>query len=240
MYGNWQPSFWPCCASRFSARPCRRPKDRAAAEAGGGGGGGGGDIPDYGDLIILYRDVDGVPIPSPAVLVTDPETGELVDGGLCWQPIAFRGRRRRGFPLAAVRRQWLPVYTDDRPGIPVESVHLWRRAAGARLTQEADFGRMNDARAPDTVFESQLADAVVSLATADCITLDPAGRMVHSRVDDDIVVSKTIDSPLQNLAIYRQLMLNGRHRGCFAGRCGRTRHPRHRGQGTRCRLRQDR
>ena len=68
---------------------------------------------------------------------------------------------------------------------------------------------MNDARAPDSVFESQLADAVVSLATADCITLDPAGRMVHSRVDGDIVVSKTIDSPLQNLAIYRELMLNG-------------------------------
>ena len=53
------------------------------------GGGGGGAAPDYGDLIILYRDDNGVPIPSPAVQVPDPETGLLVDGGLCWQPIAF-------------------------------------------------------------------------------------------------------------------------------------------------------
>ena len=48
--------------------------------AGNGGGGGGGDaeIPDYGDLIKLYRDVDGVPIASPLLVdeFVDPETGE--------------------------------------------------------------------------------------------------------------------------------------------------------------------
>ena len=51
--------------------------------------GSGMEPPDYGDLIILYRDINGVPIPSDSVMVEDPETGLLVDGGLCWQPIAF-------------------------------------------------------------------------------------------------------------------------------------------------------
>jgi hypothetical protein len=69
-------------------------------------------------------------------------------------------------------------------------------------TQEVDFGRVNEARSPDEVFAAQLADVVVNLATSDCVvSLDPAGRMVTS--------AGTIDSPLQNLAIYRQLMLTG-------------------------------
>ena len=81
-------------------------------------------------------------------------------------------------------------------------------AAGCSgCTQEVDFGRINEARSPDTVFDAQLEDVVVNLATADCITLDPAGRLVASRVDADRTVSSsTIDSPLQNLAIYRQLI----------------------------------
>jgi len=198
-------------ATIFSAVLCLTFSGAALSSAkgpgsgGGGGGGGGGEIPDYGDLIILYRDANGVPIPSPAVSVTDPETGETVDGGLCWQPIAFN-----------VNTEACPadcVVTSDPEGANVVDVNQFNCGVAtgcSGCTQEADFGRMNDARAPDSVFESQLADVVVNLATADCITLDPAGRMVHSRVgDDDSVVSKTIDSPLQNLAIYRELMLNG-------------------------------
>jgi hypothetical protein len=65
-----------------------------------------------------------------------------------------------------------------------------------------------------------LDDVLVNLATADCVGLDPAGRLVASTVtvtpaseegEEDIVTvtNGTIDSPLQNLAIYRQLMLTG-------------------------------
>jgi len=175
---------------------------KGPGSGGGGGGGGGGDIPDYGDLIILYRDANGVPIPSDATLVPDPETGYLVDGGLCWQPIAFNVGTE-ACPAACVEE------ATDPATVKVDQYNCGVATGCSGCTQEADFGRMNEARAPDRVFESQLADAVVSLATADCITLDPAGRLVHSRVDGDIVVSKTIDSPLQNLAIYRELMLNG-------------------------------
>jgi hypothetical protein len=93
--------------------------------------------------------------------------------------------------------------------IPVDPATCAVTSACATCTQEVDFGRINEARSPDTVFESQLEDVIVNLATADCVTLDPAGRLVTSRVVDGTVITGAIDSPLQNLAIYRQLMLSG-------------------------------
>jgi len=77
------------------------------------------------------------------------------------------------------------------------------------LTQEVDFGRTSVVRSPVTVLEQQMDDVIVNLATSDCTTLDPAGRLVTSTVTDGVVSSAAIDSPLQNLAIYRQLMLTG-------------------------------
>jgi hypothetical protein len=170
---------------------------------GGGGDGGGGTAPDFGDLIILYRDDNGVPIPSAEVLVEDPETGLLVDGGLCQQPIAFNVTDTLLCPASC------QVITTTPATVSVGQLNCAVTAGCEGCTQEVDFGRINSARAPANVFESQLADVVVSLATADCTTLDPAGRLVASRVVDDVVSTSTIDSPLQNLAIYRQLMLTG-------------------------------
>ncbi len=190
--------------------------DTVSAARGGNPGpppgkGGGGDVPDYGDLIILYRDERGVPIPSPAVTVPDPETGLPVDGGLCWQPIASGD-----FPEG-----WVPpndrtvvptelVTVDGGWLIPVDQYNCAVEAAFATLTQEVDFGRINEARSPETVFASQLEDVVVKLATADTTSLDPAGRLVASTCGaDEPTTTSTVDSPLQNLAIYRQLMLTG-------------------------------
>ena len=85
-------------------------------------------------------------------------------------------------------------------------------------TQEVDFGRnLSVVRSPVSVLEQQLDDVVVNLSTADCISLDPAGRLVTSIVvpsteDPSVppaVLSGAIDSPLQNLAIYWQLMQTG-------------------------------
>jgi len=80
-------------------------------------------------------------------------------------------------------------------------------------THEVEFGRLNEARSSDEVFNSQLQDVVVNLATSDCVvTLDPAGRMVTGTVDataPDGYTTSAIDSPLQNLAIYRQLIQTG-------------------------------
>ena len=148
--------------------------------------GGDNEPPDLGDLIILYRDADGVPI----------LTNEI---DLCQQPIAF--------PSDACE-----VECDDSEPclVPVNPETCGVVAGYESCTREVDFGRVNEARSPETVFETQLEDVIVNLATADCITLDPAGRLVTSRVNDDgLVTTSAIDSPLQNLAIYRQLILTG-------------------------------
>ena len=159
-------------------------------------GGGDGAAPDFGDLIKLYRDDDGVPYLT-------------ADG--CWQPLPSDTCDTTVCGLVAGVDGVLEI-----PGsplvIPVAPDSCGVLAACAACTEEVDFGRINEARSPASVFEAQLEDVVVSLATADCVTLDPAGRLVASQAPDDTTLdnlAKTIDSPLQNLAIYRQLMLTG-------------------------------
>lgn len=158
---------------------------------GGPGGGGGGDVttPDYGDLIILYRDDWGVPV---------------LDANSCQQPIGFPGNNI-DCPIpegcGGADPCLVPLMETDPPTCAIEPNF-------AACTDEADFGRTNTARSSDAVLESQLEDVIIGLAIADCTTLDPAGRMVHSRVDD-LLVTTTIDSPLQNLAVYNQLMREG-------------------------------
>jgi hypothetical protein len=174
------------------------------------GKGGGGGAPDYGDLIVIHRDEYGVPIPSPAVQVQDPETGLLVDGGLCWQPVAAEASEDLDFLFAGeYDDNGDPVYTADRRGIPVDQYTCGVEAEFATLTQEVEFGRINEARSPDDVFASQLEDVVTKLAIADTTSLDPAGRMVASTCSRNVFATSTIDSPLQSLAVYRQLMLTG-------------------------------
>ena len=172
-----------------------------------GGGDDGGAAPDFGDLIILYRDINGVPIPSPETTATDPD-GLPAPGGLCWQPIAFNVSDEPDTlcPTSCV--------VDSVPtGTGVVDVNQYNCGVAegcSGCTQEVDFGRINAVRSPDDVFDRQLEDVIVNLTTADCVTLDPAGRMVATRVaDDETVSSSTIDSPLQNLAISRQLLLTG-------------------------------
>ena len=64
-------------------------------------------------------------------------------------------------------------------------------------------------RSPVTVIEQSLGEVVTKLSTAQCTTLDPAGRLVNTSEIEGEVFSATIDSPLESLAIYRQLMLTG-------------------------------
>ena len=181
---------------------------------GGNGGGGGGDegAPDFGDLIILYRYDNGVPIPSDPVEVPNPETGATVWGGECWQPLAEEEFSYDGWtePEDRVVVPTASTAVDGGWLIPVDQYNCAVEAFFGAYTREVDFGRINEARSPESVFEAQLEDVVVKLATADSTSLDPAGRMVASNCgDDEETVTSTIDSPLQNLAVYRQLMLTG-------------------------------
>jgi hypothetical protein len=166
---------------------------------------GGGAAPDLGDLIVLYRDEYGLPIPTDAEQVPDPETGEPVEAGLCQQPLAAPD-----MPLPA---DGDIAACEPEPGesciIPVNPLTCSVLPAYAEYTQEVDFGRTSVIRAPDTVLEQALGEVITKLSTAQCTSLDPAGRLVNTSQIEDDVLSATIDSPLENLTIYWQLMLKG-------------------------------
>jgi hypothetical protein len=164
---------------------------------------------DFGDLIILYRDADGVPILTPG----DPAPGGT---GLCQQPLAFNEADPDDLcPDSCV----VPSIPAGEDVVEVDQSTCAVASGCEACTHEVEFGRLNEARSSDEVFNSQLQDVVVNLATSDCeVTLDPAGRMVTGKLltDDpsdpplpDEYTTSAIDSPLQNLAIYRQLIQTG-------------------------------
>lgn len=137
--------------------------------AGGGGKPGtgkkdtaGGDF--YGDLWIILRDENGVPILN-------------ADGFV--QPVDAEGNP-------------LPL---DEEGKPLDE----------DATLEVELGRLNVGRSPHSVLDGRLDEVITNLNTATALSLDPAGRLVLT-IDGE---EKTIDSPLENLAIYQALMTTG-------------------------------
>jgi hypothetical protein len=117
-----------------------------------------GDI--YGDLYIILRDENGVPVLTPEGWVQPID----VDGNL--------------IPL-------------DAEGEPVDE----------SLLQEVEFGRLSVSRSPSKVSDHALDEALAKLQSATTITVDEAGRLV--------VDGSTIDSPLENLALYEAIMKDG-------------------------------
>jgi len=150
-----------------------------------------GEPPDLGDIIVLYRDADGLPI---------------LTGDLCQQPLAAPGIT---LPADEDNPECVPASETESCVIPVDPVTCAVDPDYAMYTQEVDFGRTSVIRSPVSVLEASLEEAVTKLATAQCTTLDPAGRLVNTSAIEGEVLSATIDSPLENLAIYRQLMLMG-------------------------------
>lgn len=124
--------------------------------------GGGGDL--YGDLYVILRDDQGVPVLSDAGFV---------------QPVAEDGTL---IPL-------------DEEGHVIDET----------LVQEVDIGRLNVSRAPEDVLAGRSDEIVKLLNNADAISFDPAGRLIII-IDGE---ESTIDSPLENLAIYTALMDTG-------------------------------
>lgn len=146
----------------------------------------GNEPPDYGDLMILYRDAGGLPI-----LTADD----------CAQPVS-----------EDVWEGCATVPDGEHAGkcfVPVDPDTCAVVGEYAIYAEEVDFGRINEARAPADVFDAQLNEVILNLATAGCIDLDPAGRLVYSSLTEEGTVSFTTDSPLQQLSVYRQLMKYG-------------------------------
>jgi hypothetical protein len=181
--------------------------------------GSGNEPPDYGDLYILLRDVSGVPILTPGDLGECTATYPTAGTGCCQQPLAAEPFLGCLYPDGTVGDPGDTNY-EECIVIPVDPDYCTVESSYVTLTQEPEFNRLNEMRSPDAVFESQLQDVTFNLATAGCISLDPAGRLVAStkvgvndngtvETEDDfpLVETSTIDSPLGNLAIYRELML---------------------------------
>lgn len=143
-----------------------------AGEPGGKDGAGGGqpttagsakgDL--FGDLWVILRDDDGVPI--------------LTDEGFV-QPLDSEGN----------------TIELDEEGKPVDET----------LTLEVELGRLNVGRAPSKVLQTRADEVIAVLNSATDVSTDAAGRLVLT-VDGE---EKTIDSPLENLAIYVALLTQG-------------------------------
>ena len=72
---------------------------------------------------------------------------------------------------------------------------------------EVDFGRAAVARAPSKVIDKALTDALAKLTATDVVLgTDTAGRITYTVTIDDTTITNTIDSPLENLALYIDLM----------------------------------
>lgn len=122
-----------------------------------------GDL--YGDMYVILRDANGVPILTPEGFV---------------QPVDANGNP---IPLDA---EGAPI--DPTLAIPVE------------------FSRLSVGRSPSQVLDRRATEVVSMLSNATAITLDQAGRLVVTGPDG---VASTIDSPLENLALYVALMTTG-------------------------------
>jgi hypothetical protein len=129
------------------------------------------------------------------------------------QPIAFEAEMdANGEPVIDDKGLPVLIYED---GFPVESTEydalgytddgdLWIPYGVGPCSVE--FGRINIARAPASVLNQALREAVNTLDNADEIKLDFAGRLTASYNDGSY---KIIDSPRENMALYKELMTDG-------------------------------
>ena len=160
-----------------------------AGVKGGKSGGGGkpagagtkkGDL--FGDMVVILRDANGVPL-----LTTD---------GLV-QPIAY---------VYDASGNLVPYVVDGKlqtiPYDPVTGDLVTTINGVAVYTAEVDLGRLSVARAPTKVLDHSLTEALTKLTTSGAvIALDAAGRLTVNGV--------AIDSPLENLALYKTYIATG-------------------------------
>lgn len=137
-----------------------------------GGGSDKGDL--YGDQYVLLRDL------NPA------------DGGGNGEPLLDANGQ-----LILVGSDGSLIYFELDPATGDYEIPLDKVA----LVQSVELGRANVARAPDSVMEKSLNEAMSKIMAATVVDTDAAGRITVDGV--------AIDSPLENLALYQYLMTAG-------------------------------
>jgi len=142
----------------------------------------------FGDLVIILRDGNGVPI---------------LNGDGCQQPL---DETCQLIPLVGV-----PVSEaaaeDETELDPCDiDVNACGEILCTELLQEVDFGRLSVTRSPDSVMVSSYDEALKNLNGAALVTFDVAGRLAYAVDVEGVLEYKAIDSPLQNAAMYWRLM----------------------------------
>lgn len=134
----------------------------------------------FGDMVVVLRDVNGAPILTSAGLVQVIAYVYDASGNLV--PL----KDASGNPVVIPYNADGDLVTEIN-GVPVYSA-------------EVDLGRLSVGRAPSKVLDHSLTEALSKL-TAGTVTLDSTGRLAVDGV--------TIDSPLENLALYDKYMTTG-------------------------------
>jgi hypothetical protein len=147
----------------------------------------------YGDLYVIERDGNGIPITRS---FSYEDEGGTVDVD-CNQPLAEDCRMLKlwGDCIDDISCVFDPelhdaceVHDDD-----------------ADFVQEVSFGRASVARSQPFVLDSAYAEVLKTFNSASEISFDPAGRPMTISLEG----VKTIDAPLGNLGLFREVMTNG-------------------------------
>ncbi|MCZ4696053.1 hypothetical protein DWB61_15150 [Ancylomarina euxinus] len=190
----------------------------------------------YGDLWQMERDNSGVPILYELKYRTDYQDN-LVEGIIDVVNPRLDGsftinalvRDADGYvtyePSSNPEDDQIPItvsltFVLDENFVDPESVIALYDAEGEILPEVAacvvplEFGRLDIIRSPATVIEKRLAEVIKNFGdgTVANVTRDFCGRIMMFRTDAAIeegAEDKPIDSPLENLAIYKELLLNG-------------------------------
>jgi hypothetical protein len=175
---------------------------------GGHGGNGGGSSELYGDLVICLRSPDGVPIYQDIFSEEHNTTEYFV------LPIKVHSLTHE--LLRTDDNQSYVTFGLNEEGEAIDDDPIYD-------VSEVDLGRMNIIRAPQKVLDKALMNVLNNLTQADVrnITTDASGRLVaiidnedwFVNIDDDEFNDEfndiTIDSPLENMAVYQELMSRG-------------------------------
>lgn len=145
-----------------------------------------GDL--FGDLWVVLRDDNGVPI-----LFKDADGDGVYDADE-----ACTTSTDGCYPQ--------PYYIDADNNTVLIALDAEGHPLDESQTVEVEFGRLNIGRSPTRVIDHSLETALDSILQAGAVlSLDASGRIVIT-VDG---VSKTIDSPLENIALYVALLTDG-------------------------------
>lgn len=161
-----------------------------AGVKGGKAGGGGkpfgagvkkGDL--YGDMYVLLRDENGVPL--------EDENGEELVIAFIYEGSTLVPLYDGSNLVTIPRNEEGDLLTQVTVGTTVYDVY----------PAEVELGRLSVGRAPSKVLAHALDEAIGKLSSALVIAIDATGRLTADGV--------TIDSPLENLALYVSYMTSG-------------------------------